>query len=80
MVFHLVFCWPHRERLSVGNISVSLRFFKWSTGKPGNEISRVQVKFPPALSFPRACTRKKLVLPVYSELNRGIVNRGLNLL
>ena len=45
MVFHLGFCWPHRGRLSVGNISVSLRFLEWSTGKPGNEIPSVQVKF-----------------------------------
>ena len=55
MIFHLVFRWPHRGRLSMVNISVSLQFFKWSTGKPDNEIPRVQVcksNFPRALSFP----------------------------
>ena len=40
------------------NISVSLQFFKWSTGKPGNEIPSMQdvqvckSNFPRALSFP----------------------------
>ena len=33
MIFHLVFCWPHRGRLSMGNISVKFTASRMVNGK-----------------------------------------------